>query len=220
MLAKLLLKVFLFLSFVFDPVNHHSNNYIDSSPLSRRFSRCLLALFPLITDGFRCLLFIHSRRFVLSAARYSFRCFVRAPHDCPIAIFVFRAFVLAVVDYSIFLCSCLRARSISSSSLYSTIRFFFDFFAYSISNWSFAAFLLCFVGLLGPGVLASIPFSIRFSSAADLNDTPLRLINDPFFICTVCFVNFSIFNGKRLYLLRSFGSVFPVFWNTVVVLVL
>ena len=31
-----------------------------------------------------------------------------------------------------------------------------------------------------PGVLASVPFSIRLSSAADLNETSLRLSNDPF----------------------------------------
>ena len=37
-----------------------------------------------------------------------------------------------------------------------------------------------FMGLLGPGVFASILSSIRLSSAADLNETPLRFSNDPF----------------------------------------
>ena len=33
---------------------------------------------------------------------------------------------------------------------------------------------------LGPEVFASVPFSFQLSSAADLNETPLRLSNDPF----------------------------------------
>ena len=136
----------------------------------------------------------------------------------------------------------LTSSSSLSSSLYSTIRCFTDFFAFLIAICSLSAFLLNFVvsigpgvlfagslgpgvlfaGSLGPGVLfryllgpgahASFISVIWLYSAADLKETPLRLNNDPFSICTVWSVNFSIFNGKRLYLLGSFGSVFPVFW--------
>ena len=62
--------------------------------------------------------------------------------------------------------------------------------------------------------------AICFSSNADLKETPLRLSEDPFFIWTVCGVNFSMVEDKRLYLLGSFRSVTPVCWYTTEVLVL
>ena len=101
MLTKHFPKVF-YLSFMIDPVNHHSTHFIDSSLLSRRSARCLLSQLSFNTVGFRCLFSIRSRRFVLSAP-CSFLGFVRAPHDCPFAILIFVAFILAVLDYSTFL---------------------------------------------------------------------------------------------------------------------
>ena len=144
------LSPFSFYSFMFDTVNHHSTHLVHSSSLSRRSARCFLTQLSLVTDGYWYYQFFHSRRFV-RPARLVFR-------SC------------------IFLCF---AFSSLSSSLLSTIRFIARFF----SGYSFPlspALLLDYLGLLGPGVSPSVPFSILLSSAADLNETPFLFSNDPF----------------------------------------
>ena len=146
---------------MFDPVNHHSTHFVDSSPLSRRSARCLLTQLPFITDNFRCLFFIRSRRFVRSA-RCSFLGFALAPQRLPIRsphLCRFRLRCTRLFDFS---------------SFFALLPFLIG----PLSTFPLASYAP--LGLPGPGMVASIPFSIRLSSAADLNETPLRLSIDPF----------------------------------------
>ena len=184
-------------------------HFVNSASLSCWFPRrCFTLVFiSFSTDG--SWWFLPNRRCIISFVRSTFNWFISL--DFPLAVFVVLALVRTVLHYPLFR---------RSSCVFHCDSILLGFALILVGfTWGFTAGVLCTM-LLGPGVHSSLLLSIRLSSAADLKETTLRFSNDPFSICTVCLVNFSIFNGKRLYLLGSFGSVFAVLWYTVVELVL
>ena len=181
-------------------VDHNSPHFVNSASLSCWFSRrCFaLAFFSFSTDGSWWSLPSRSRRYIVSFARRILHRFVL--FDFPLAIFVIFALVRTVLHYTLFRRSS-RVHHFDPTLLGSAL---------TLCGFTWARGTM--YSSTRSGMHASPLFSIRLSLAADLKETPLRLSNDPFFICTVCLVNFSIFNGKRFYLLGSSGSVFPVLW--------